>query len=516
MKGEKKGLLKPTIQITVLSLFGIFLNFLTQLVVAYYFGASAERDAYFAAMVMPTYISAILTGSIGVIFLPMYVDVKAKKGEQEAVFFLGNSVILTSLISAIIILLSIFFSKELVSLTAPGFKGEQVSFTSELLTILLPTISFQIISNIAGSVLQVQHRFILPALAPVLSAILILITVAILSPYVGIRSLAYGTLAGNGVICVLTLFSLGKKVVGGFRLNLKDAAVLKLLRISAPLLIAGIFYRLTGVFERGIASYLPDGSISYLGYANQIMIILATVTSSGIATTIYPLLSKAWSLNDLTQVRLLMIKGIRIVLLISLPVSAIFAIFGVQIFQFLFERGAFIHETTLAVSSAFSIMTFAFIANSLGSVVTKIFYLSNKTITAAIAEIGGLLFYLVPAFLLSQSLGYKGMAIATSIGGTLSISLSFILVSRILKTSLLLDGVGNDLVKTVVSLILSMLVAYLVYYGAGMMKIADFMSFILAMIFFIPVYIICLKYFRIEEIKYLTDLYKKSYEKNSK
>ena len=173
MKGEKKGLLKPTIQITVLSLLGIFLNFLTQLVVAYYFGASSERDAYFAAMVMPTYISAILTGSIGVIFLPMYVDVKAKKGEQEAVLFLGNSVILTSLISAIIILLSIFFSTELVELTAPGFKGQQTRFTSGLLTILLPTISFQIISNIAGSVLQVQHRFILPALAPVMMATLL-------------------------------------------------------------------------------------------------------------------------------------------------------------------------------------------------------------------------------------------------------------------------------------------------------------------------------------------------------
>jgi len=80
---QNKGLLKPTIQITALSFAGIGLNFFTQLIIAYYFGTTIERDAYFSAIVIPTYLATILTGSIGSIFIPKLIELKNNYPQKE-------------------------------------------------------------------------------------------------------------------------------------------------------------------------------------------------------------------------------------------------------------------------------------------------------------------------------------------------------------------------------------------------------------------------------------------------
>jgi putative peptidoglycan lipid II flippase len=426
MSQGKKGLLKPTLQITALSFLGIILNFLTQLIAAYYFGASPERDAYFAAMTVPTYIAAVLVGSLGAIFLPQYVDVKTQKGTLAANDFLFNAITLTAIFSAAIVLAGMLFSYPVLAVTTPGYTGSQLQLTAELFVIICPTITFQTVSAISGAALQTVHRFVLPALAPVIASLLSLVCVSTLSKYIGIKSLAYGTLTGQGIACMLTIFALRRSVHFRFKIDWRNQHIYKLVTISAPLLFAGLFYRSTSVFERGIASSLPKGSLSFLGYANQITTILAAVTSSGIAATLYPQLSQAWSEKNMDQLRHLFQKGIRVILLISCPISALFVFWGIPIIRILFERGAFTHEVTLAVSSTLAILTIAFIANSLGGVIAKIYYMSGKTMVGSLLEIICTIIHIVSAYLLAGVFFYKGLAMATSVYGLVSITASFV------------------------------------------------------------------------------------------
>lgn len=433
MSTEKKGLLKPTIQITLLSFTNILFNFITQVAVAFYFGATPNRDAYFAALVIPTYISAVLSGSIGLMFLPIYVDIRSKKNNEQANYFLNNSMVFASVLSILIIIIGILFSHNILSLTVSGFKGKQFLLTSDLLIILLPTILFQILTNIGGAVLQVRNNFLFPALAPIFSALIMVMTVLVFNQAIGIKSLAYGTLIGSAISCVLILIPVFRSFTFRFVFNLKEYNLVQLLKTSLPLLVGGIFYRLTPIFERGIASNLPQGSVSYLGYANQVMLILVMLTSSGISTTVYPALSRAWSENNLDRVRDLFAKGIRIILLISVPLSVIFIFWGSSIFQLLFERGAFNHQATLAISSIFSILTIAFIASSLGNMIAKVFYFSQRTVLVTIISFLEVGVYIVLAYSLSSRLSYKGLAIALSASICFSIFMSFVSLCIILK-----------------------------------------------------------------------------------
>jgi len=52
-----------------------------------------------------------------------------------------------------------------------------------------------------------------------------------------------------------------------------------------------------------IASTLPTGRISYVGYANKITSKLETIATIGISTTIFPVMARSWEENDLVKVR---------------------------------------------------------------------------------------------------------------------------------------------------------------------------------------------------------------------
>ncbi len=81
---NQRGLLKPTLQITVFTVLGVLVSFVTQIIIATKFGATMERDAYFAAVVVPGYISAVLLGSLTLTFVPIFIEYETKKSKAEA------------------------------------------------------------------------------------------------------------------------------------------------------------------------------------------------------------------------------------------------------------------------------------------------------------------------------------------------------------------------------------------------------------------------------------------------
>lgn len=504
MGAESKSIIKPTIHITILSFVGIILNFITQLVIAYYFGTTPERDAYFAAMVLPTYLSSILVGSLGVMFLPTYVDIKTRKNTQQANVFFTQTLVLSIFISLIIIIIFSVFADNILSLTAPGFRDEQLSLTSNLLIIHLPTILIQIVTNIVGSVLQVQHRFIIPALNPVFTALISLFFVTVFSRFWGIMSLAYGVLIGNVIVVIIQLIWVRRSIPLRSSINCRSEEINKLLKVSAPLLITGIFYRLTGVFERGIGSTLPEGSISYLGYANQIMLILATITTSGIVTTIYPLLATAWSEKDNERLQTLFSRGVCVILLLTLPISIFFIFWGSPVIQILFERGAFTHESTIAVSSTFSIMTGAFMASCLGGIISRFFYFSHKTVTFSSINIIEILTYITCAFFLSKTLSYIGLSLALSISVITNVIISLIMLSVIYKMVNLRKTIKEGLYITIAGLLPALFIMLLLHFYPLDLKEYPFYIIPIAICFSVGYYIF-LRIFKIDELNWIKE-----------
>jgi len=426
-------ILKPTIQVTIFSFIGIGLGFANQIILAYYFGSGAERDAYFAASTIPLYISSVFLGSIGAVFLSSYINVKTQQSEIDAKIFLNSVINSTAVILGVITVLGIIFSKQILRLSVPGFNEAELNIASENLRILFPTIIFIVLLSVLGSVYQSVHHFLIPAIEGVITPILSLIVVVVANKWMGIRSLSWATLWGN---LLSFLFLLGflirrKQLIFKWSLNNKH---LKVMLISAlPLLFAGFIYRFSSVWERVVASKLPQGSISYLGYGNQLLAAMAVVTTGGISTIFFPLLSKAWSEGNMIALKNYFSQGIRILLCITIPVTLLFLVVRMPVIALFFERGKFDHTSTIGVSNTLAFMMGAFIFQSLGGIIVRAFYFMNMTVKLSIISAIEVFLYVVFSFIFCKYYSYAGLAIALSLSAMCNVLMSSYFINKKIK-----------------------------------------------------------------------------------
>lgn len=429
----QKGLFKPTLQITVFSILGILVSFVTQIIIAAKFGATMERDAYFAAVVVPTYVTTVLVGSLTVTFVPIFIEYETKKNKEEAWKVASIFTNLTFLVLFGISLLGFIFARQLISAAAPGFKGEELLLTASLLRIILPAIIFSGLTSLLSSIYYTAHQFLRPAIVPVINTVFMLLSVVFLTPYWGIKSLAFGYLIGTifGFLILVPIFS--KQGRYSFSFDFSNEGVRQIIKVMTPLVLAGLFYRASTLIQRMIASTLPTGSISYLGYAMRITSILGGIATAGISTTIFPVMARSWVENDLVKVREYFAKGVRIIMLITFPIAMVFIVLRVPIIQVIFERGAFDHKTTVAVADVLAILMVAFISLGLGNVVGKGFYLSQKTKLLAILGIMQTVLYIGYAYTLAVHFSYTGLAVATSLRFFFPIILNTMIMRTIYK-----------------------------------------------------------------------------------
>jgi putative peptidoglycan lipid II flippase len=460
---KNKGLIKPTLQITFFSIISIFIGFVSQMIIAYYFGTKFERDAYFVAIIIPTYITSIFIGSFGVVFLPKVVEILSKKNQQSLSEFISSTFLLLITILLFITSGCFLFSNEIISFFAPSYNDYQIAYTEKILIIVMPSIIFSVISNMLASLYQIKNRFVRPALVTIISSMVSVLFVIIFSNKIGILGLAYGFLTGS-FITFLLLSPIIRTYNLELNFNFKHVDILLFLKTVTPLLLSGLLFRSTGVIERILASTLSEGSVSYLGYSNQIFTALLTITASGIAITSYPTLSRLWSEKKTNEIEDFFTKTVSISLLISIPIVISIIVFGDLCIKALFERGEFTSSNTINVGKALSWLMGAFIFQSLGSIVMKIFFLAGKTITVSIIAVFELLIYFLLSFLLSKYYGFIGLAIASSVSSFVFVFLALFVINRTL-INLKFFPIFLQILKIIVASTISILVVYSLYYN---------------------------------------------------
>ena len=448
---------KSTIQVTLFSILGIVINFVTQLLLAYYFGATQDRDAYFAALTIPAYLTALFNGSVGMMLLPFLVKYQTQHKHDETIRFTSSVINFCMVLMACIICIACVLAAPVMHIMVPSSKPFFLEKSIYLFRIQMLSIFFVVISNLLGSIFQSQHSFFIPAIFPVISSFITLIFVSAFSSIMGINSLAYGTLAGAVISFLFIAVNVLKRFHYHWNLSLIQPGLKSILLASLPLFTAGILFRATTVFERFLAARLPEGSLSYLGTGNQIIVILSTIVSGGIATTSFPLLSRNWSENDLLLLEKNFSRVISLIILIVFPMIIIFVVNGMDIITVLFQRGAFIAKDTRALYLTLLAMMGYFLFGSMGNVVARMLYLSQNTRASAVIAVIELLVYLSCALLLSRIYGFVGLALSLSISTAINIIISLVFIRKKiidLDISLLLSRVGTIVLLSAIVLLL--------------------------------------------------------------
>lgn len=414
-------------------------GFIRDAVVAWYFGTGLSSDAFFVAFRIPNLLRRLFgEGSLSISFIPVFTEYLSSRGKSEAFDLARSAVRMLSVLLALAALSGVLLAPLIVRLIAPGFSGASGKFhlTVTLTRIMFPYIFFIGLVALAMGILNVLGHFAAPALAPVFLNIAMIGSVFLISPHMDdpIAGLAIGVLIGGVLQLALQLPFLVRK---GFffwqKAKIYHPGLKKIAILMFPAIFGAAVYQINILVGTLLATLLPEGSVSYLYYADRLVQFPLGVFAIATATAVLPSLSRQAAAKDFASLRETFTHALNLVFFITLPAMAGLIALREPIVALLFRRGAFSIESTHLTAKALLYYSVGLWAFSAVRIVVSTFYSLQDTKTpvqtAAISVAVNIVLGIV---LMKTRLEHGGLALATSLASMLNL----VLLLRVLSGKL--------------------------------------------------------------------------------
>jgi putative peptidoglycan lipid II flippase len=333
--------------VTALSFGQLVVLFVLQVVLARYFGASRELDAFMAAQSIPLVLSAVLTGSLGHVLVPLYNEQRELHGAWAAEAMLARVGWIVFGATGALALVSLALADPLVRLMYSEFPSEQQGLTAALLRLLCWLTPINATITFFYGSYHCRQWFLFPAWCGVLAPVATVLTIWAF-PQLGIWRVAWGMILGGviGVVLLAWRFPL--------RISSQGTEAPPILgrvgRLLLPLVLGAAYLRLDPLIDRHLASYLSDGSISHLSYASRLATSLSTIASSGLAVVAFPAIARYAAAGDHKNMALELAHGWRFLCVVLTPLFGAMLAYHEPIVRDLLQRGAFTTTDTQAVA----------------------------------------------------------------------------------------------------------------------------------------------------------------------
>lgn len=396
---------------------GAAVGFILQLLVAYYFGASADTDAYFMAISTSELLGKLLLGgSITAVFVPMFVERITQGQRHEAWHLALNIMHIASALFIIALLLIALFTEPFVHFIAPGFDVATAALTVKLTRLLLPAFLFFFLVAFATAILHSFKQFSLPAWVRVIAPAISIITIAALAPSMGIFALAVGTVLGSIAQLIFLLWGIQRQ---GFSYRFifapRDPAVRRLLHLVAPFIIAVLATQAAGIVYRNLVSNLPEGSLAALKFAEKITQLLNIIFLSSITAVIYPTLSAKAAQRDFTGMRDTIASSIRLITLITIPIIIGVGLLRHPFIVVVYQHGSFDAAAVSATSLALLFLVLGLTINGISSVLGYATLALQKTRVSVAVSVASQLVAIALFFILVPRMQLAGLALGSSL-----------------------------------------------------------------------------------------------------
>ena len=365
------------------------------------FGAGNELDVYYTAFTVPDFIALILIfGATSSAVIPIFSSylIKSKEEAWEYASTLFN-VFLGFLIIVCIFLM--IFTPAIVSITAPGFSDHKKELAVMLMRIMFLSPIILGASNMISGILQVFHRFLVTALAPLLYNLGIIIGILFFVPEFGLEGLAWGVVLG-GILHLL--IQLPVFFFSGFRykanFNYKDPGVIKTIKLMVPRSLGLGAGQLNTIATTAIASTLMAGSIAVFNLANNLSSILVTAVAVSVSTASFPSMSMAFLRDEKEEFLRKFSSIFRQIIFLVVPLSLLLLILRAQIVRVVLGVGKFGWLDTKLTTACLGILALNLIAQALVLFLSKTFYAAHNTKIPAIISGLTVIFNIVLSLLL--------------------------------------------------------------------------------------------------------------------
>ena len=349
------------------------------------FGTSADADAFGAASrVTETLFTLVAGGALASAFVPTFVSYLTR-GDRDGGWHVASAVInLVLLVSLVVSLVAAIAAPWIVArVLAPGYDSSTQVLTVALLRWMLASTVIFVVSGLLMGILNANDHFLLPALAPSMYNLGIILGVLLLAKRWGVYGAAIGTVIGalmHLLVQVPAVFKLDwqyKLVLG-----LRSAGVREVGRLMGPRVLGGAVTQLNFWVNTNLASRIPaNGVVAALTQGWALMLLPQGIFAQAIGTVLLPSLSAQAARDERSEMRTTLMGAVRALLYLTLPASVGMVVLGRPLVVLFFQRGAFDAHSVAMVSWALSWYAIALVAHSELEVLTRAFYALHDTAT---------------------------------------------------------------------------------------------------------------------------------------
>jgi putative peptidoglycan lipid II flippase len=425
----------------ILMVFATFMSGLTGLlrdvVIAQQFGRQGPINAYHMAFSLPDLLYFLVAGgALRTGFVPVFTQYLAQGKREQAWRTFSALFWLLALAAGLLSGVGMLIAEPLARLISPGWVADYpdlLGLCAWLMRIMFPAQIFFALGGLLMGTLNAQRHFLWPGMGPIIYNCAI-IAGAVLAPVLfGLPTLAYavlvGAFLGNFAVQMGALQRRGGKLAAVWAPT--DEGVRRVLVLALPVMLGLAIAEINFVITKALATHTdPEAGVSTLQYANRLWKFPARIFGAGIAIALFPALAHDYARGEEGQYRRDFSFGMRNVLFLSIPATALIVAMRTPIVRLLYEGRSIDAAGVQAVATVLLWYSFGIIPLGVLYVAARAFYARQDMVTPV--WVGGIsvAVCVVSALLLAGPYGVAGLAMATSLAGVINTVLLVVLIKR--------------------------------------------------------------------------------------
>ena len=409
-------------------------------VIAFYFGAGDANDAFRVASRIPNLVRDLFAeGAMSAAFVPTFTRQLTLQGRERS-WLLASSVINALLVvTGVIVVIGIVFAEPLVRLFASEFSAVpgKIELTIYLTRIVFPFLTLVAVAAVLMGMLNSLGHFFIPALSPAMFNVAVIVMSLTLIPFassIGLQPItivAIATLVGGVGQLVIQWPPLRKE---GFRyrpvLDLRDEGLHRVLLLMGPGTIGMAATQINVFVNTVLATGEGTGAVSWLDFAFRLMYLPIGLFGVSIATAATPAISRMVAEQDFARIRSTLASALGLMLFLNLPATVGLIILARPIVGVIFEHGEFTASDTINTAAALQLYAIGLIGYSIVRIISPTFYAVGRSRIPVMVSAASVVVNIALNVWLVRTLGYRGLALGTSITAIVNASVQLFLLRR--------------------------------------------------------------------------------------
>lgn len=454
-KVKNKSLVKSGFLLSLMTLASRIMGLVREMTKAAFLGTGMYADAFAVSFMIPNLLRRLFAeNAISVAFIPTFKGYleknKTDETKKETQQFINSTFTLVTFLTTTVVVIGIIitpllmplFCKKPIDTQALDY-AQQVKYwllqkqeITILTRIMFPYLLVISIAAFFQGILNGCKIFAPSGFTPVLFNGIVILATYILSPYTTnpARAMSIGVIAGG---CVQALFQFpfikktGWKVCfTSLKKTFSNPGTKKVVSLIVPTIIGMAAYQLNDLVSTSMATRAGEGIAASLQYSLRLQELILGIFAVSIGTVILPDLSGLANEKKYTEFNNMLLQAIKIISLISIPITAYSLITGKEMISLLYKSKAFDDDSVLLTLSEFRFHILGLLFIAMNRIISPAFYAQGNTKLPTLSGIISFVANIILVLILTKTMGGKGIAFALSLASLINTVFLFIFMKK--------------------------------------------------------------------------------------